>query len=52
MRGIARLLSLTELSPLLARLEVALAESDDASAIADAVRAAAELLERQPLPRS
>ena len=49
MRGIARLLSLSELSPLLARLEVALAESDDSSAIADAIRSATELLERQPL---
>jgi signal transduction histidine kinase/DNA-binding NarL/FixJ family response regulator len=48
MRGIARLLALTELAQLLARLEVALVESDDASAIADTIRAATELLERQP----
>ena len=50
MRGIARLLSRPELVRLLARLEVTLVESDDASAIADAVNAAAELLDPRPLP--
>jgi hypothetical protein len=52
MRGIARLLALTDLAQLLVRLEVALVESDDASAIADTVRATTELLERQPLSAS